>query len=705
MTASKSTGYSTFKGVFIPTIVTILGAILYLRHGWLVGNGGFIGAVIIVLLCKLITVSTALSLSSIASNARLHAGGAYAIISQSLGKETGGAIGLMLYLAQSMAIVLVIFGFREGWLSIFPNHHAFLIDILCYASLITIVIWNTKLAFRLQTVVFVVTILAVISVSFAPFTSTKEINWVGSFPSFQSGYRGFWQVFAVFFPAVTGILAGSSLSGELKDPRRSIPKGTLSAVSVSGLIYLWLAYVFATSADQTDLLNNYNMMAEISIFPPLITFAVLGACFCAGLATLVGAPRIMNALAKDGLLPYSEKLAKTNAKGEPQSALFFTSFLVFLGILLRDLNLIAPLITICFLATYGTVNLIVLIEQKLGLLSFRPSIKIPIWIPAIGAFSSLFAMLIINSSVALLAIIVILYGYVYFGRTLNEKRQDVRTNLFIAMARWAVRKSINTYSREGKVWMPYPLIPILNPEQLENLDLGEVITAPTGSLRVLSFEQGMEITHKEKIFYQQTCLHNISPEQGILISMETFQQDFFQPNILILGKQDQKYVNIEILLQASAQFGLGIVYQSHLAQDISSDTNINVWIRPGPPDWDLHQAQVAGNLDLILLLAIQLASQKNLTIQLITTLQSEEELPLAQNYLEGLADLGRLPKTTKALAFLGNLWDSINQTPSAQIHIFGLPEKAPFSFINRIEANTDGLRLFIRSSGKENLLA
>ena len=224
MTASKLTGYSTFKGVFIPTIVTILGAILYLRHGWLVGNGGFLGAVLIVLLCKIITVSTALSLSSIASNARLHAGGAYAIISQSLGKETGGAIGLMLYLAQSMAIVLVIFGFREGWLSIFPNHPAFVIDILCYASLITIVIWNTKLAFRLQMVVFVITILAVISVSFAPFTSTKDINWVGSFPSFQGGYRGFWQVFAVFFPAIRNLLLAETLTGQISKTNLSFLK-------------------------------------------------------------------------------------------------------------------------------------------------------------------------------------------------------------------------------------------------------------------------------------------------------------------------------------------------------------------------------------------------------------------------------------------------------------------------------------------------
>ena len=705
MSSTKSPGYSTFQGVFIPSIVTILGAILYLRQGWLVGNGGFIGAIVIILLCKMITVSTALSLSSIASNARLHAGGAYAIISQSLGKETGGAVGLMLYLAQSMAIVLVIFGFREGWLSVFPTHSAFLVDILCFFSLLMIVVLNTDLAFRLQILVFIVTMLSVISVSWAPFQSTQPVNWLGSFPSFENSYRGFWQVFGIFFPAVTGILAGSSLSGELKNPRIAIPKGTLWAVAVSGLVYLWLAYVFAKSATQAELLTNYHKMAEISLFPPLITFAILGACFCAGLATLVGAPRIIQALAKDGLLPYSQKLAKTNAKGEPQVALFFTSFLVFMGILLRDLNLIAPLITICFLTTYGTINLIVLIEQNLGLLSFRPSIRIPIWIPTIGAFGSLFAMLIINSTVALLAIATILYGYIYFGRRLNEKRQDVRTNLFLAMARWAVRKSIDTYSREGKVWMPYPLIPILHPEHLENLELGEVVTAPTGSLRILSFEKNMTIPQKEKIFYQQTCLHNISPEQGILVSMETFQQDFFQPNILILGKQDQQYFNVEALLQASAQFGLGIIYQTYQGQNIPSEKNINVWIRPQPPNWDLHQAQTEGNLDLILLLAIQLAKQKNLQIRLITTLQSEEELPLAQQYLEGLADLGRLPKKTKALAFLGSLWDSINQTPSAQIHIFGLPEENPFTFINRIETNTDGLRLFIRSSGKENLLA
>ena len=136
--SSKLKKFGTFGGVFTPTLLTILGVIMYLRLGWMVGNAGLLGAWLIIVICFLITVCTALSMSSITTNIRIGAGGAYAIVSQALGLEVGGSLGIPRYISQGLAVTMYIFGFREGWMLIFPGHHAFLVDIVVFGILFTI---------------------------------------------------------------------------------------------------------------------------------------------------------------------------------------------------------------------------------------------------------------------------------------------------------------------------------------------------------------------------------------------------------------------------------------------------------------------------------------------------------------------------------------------------------------------------------------
>ncbi|MFN2180066.1 MAG: sodium transporter, partial [Candidatus Promineifilaceae bacterium] len=112
--------FGTFAGVFVPTILTVLGAIMYLRLGWVAGNAGLIGALLIIVLAHVITFTTGLSVSSVATNTRVGAGGAFAIISQSLGIEIGGSVGVPLYLAQGVSVALYILAFAEGVMSLVP---------------------------------------------------------------------------------------------------------------------------------------------------------------------------------------------------------------------------------------------------------------------------------------------------------------------------------------------------------------------------------------------------------------------------------------------------------------------------------------------------------------------------------------------------------------------------------------------------------
>lgn len=217
--------YGTFAGVFVPTLLTILGVILFVRHGWVIGNAGLLGGLGIVTIAFIIVIFTALSMSCITTNIRIQAGGAYSIISKSLGLEVGGSVGIPLYLAQTFAITMYIFGFREGWLYIFPEHSAILVDLTVFAFLLIVAFLSAKLAFRIQYLILAVIIAALLSIAASIFFGViqHDPQWFGNFPGSQtndSSVVSFWVVFAVFFPAATGIMAGANMSGELKNPKR-----------------------------------------------------------------------------------------------------------------------------------------------------------------------------------------------------------------------------------------------------------------------------------------------------------------------------------------------------------------------------------------------------------------------------------------------------------------------------------------------------
>ena len=288
--AGQSNKFGTFSGVFTPTLLTILGVIMFLREGWVVGNAGLVGAWLIILIAVGITALTGLSMSSMTTNIRIGAGGAFSIISQSLGLEVGGAIGIPLYLSQTLAVAMYIFGFRDGWMSIFPNHIPLVVDLLTFAVLFGIAIVSAGLAFRIQYVIMGILVLALISIFATVFTGAMQYQptLIGSFPgSIENGFSGtsFWVVFAVFFPAATGIMAGANMSGELKDPRRSIPVGTMAAVGISSIIYVALAYWLARVATPDELVTNYAIMIEKALIPALVLAGLLGATFSSGLSS------------------------------------------------------------------------------------------------------------------------------------------------------------------------------------------------------------------------------------------------------------------------------------------------------------------------------------------------------------------------------------------------------------------------------------
>ena len=720
--------FGTFGGVFTPTLLTILGVIMYLREGWVIGNAGLLGGFSIILLAYLITITTGLSMSSITSNIRIGAGGAYAIISQSLGLEIGGSLGIPRYVSQALAITLYIFGFREAWLWVFPDHSALLVDIVVFLSLWSIAYKSADLAIRTQYLVMAVIGLSLVSIAVAAFSGSmqydiSEVGLWGDYPGApETGFSGtsYWIVFAVFFPAATGIMAGANMSGDLKDPRRSIAIGTMSAIGVSLVIYLLLGLWIARSATPEELVTNYYVMVDKAQWGFLVIAGVFGATFSSALASMVGAARIMQAMGKHRVVPQNTWVAHLTNRGEPRNAMLVTGGIVFLSMMVRDLNAIAPLITIFFLLTYAMLNVVVIIEQSLGLISFRPIFRVPLFVPAVGLIGSVFAMFIINPPVSLVSAAVVCAFYLYLVyRKIEAPHEDVRSGLFMAFSEWAAKRTVALHTKQERAWKPNLLIPVEDPTVVrESFLLLERIAQPKGTIKLFGIrhataEEDLDARllrlaksfRENGVFSMTTVLDDESFTHGLISGMQVLHGGFFRPNIVFLWLPGDKVRerNYKLILQEASRLGIGaLVYAPHSRIAPGNGEWVNVWIRDRSPDWQLSWE--VGNLDLAVLTAYTLARSWNARMRILTVIQSQEDRAPATIFMEKLMDFARIP-TTEVVVADGDFSTFVSEAPSADINLFGLVDDIDFDFIRSMVDKTGASCLFVRDSGRENVFA
>ncbi|WP_406657800.1 amino acid permease [Methanolobus sp. ZRKC2] len=717
--------FGTFEGVFVPTLLTILGVIMYLREGWVVGNAGLLGAWLIILLSFSITLATGLSLSSITTNIRIGAGGAFSIISQSLGLEVGGSIGIPLYLSQTLAVAMYIFGFRAGWLWIFPDHPAIVVDFLSFAILFIVAYISASLAFRIQYVILAIIISSFISIIWAAYLGSMQepITWWGSFPgSPENDFSGigFWGVFAVFFPAATGIMAGANMSGELKNPRRSIPVGTLSAIGISFVIYMLLAFWLATSASTEELVSDYTIMLEKAAWGQLIVAGLLGATFSSALSSIVGAPRILQALGNHQILPASDWFAKRAKNGEPRNAMIFTGIIVFLALLLRDLNTIAPLIAMFFLITYAMINIVVLIEQNLQLVSFRPLFRIPKYVSLLGFLGSIFVMFIINPLFSLIAVAVVVFIHAYLlQKHLKAPFGDVRSGLFVAIAEWAAKQSNKIAPPSERTWKANLLVPAENPNILAGtFNFLRDITYPKGSIKILglagkvgeerlsSFLIDITDSFREKgIFSSWTIIDASMFEQNLIAGIEALGGSFFKPRVLFLNLssydgEDDKLRNV-ILKASQRKIGI-LLLATHRNAIFGRKNSINLWIDDRSPDWNVSMD--LGNQDLAILISYKLKKNWKASMRIITCVQEQRNAYKAREYLENLAEIARIPNVTNKV-MLGSMESNIAKAPKASINVFSMDPEVDLDSIRKTVEQTGSSCLFSLDSGEENAFA
>ena len=720
--------FGTFGGVFTPTLLTILGVIMYLRMGWVVGNAGLLGTWLIIIVSFLITLCTALSMSAITTNIRIGAGGAYAIISQALGLEVGGSLGIPRYISQGLAVTMYIFGFREGWLGIFPYHDPFLVDIAVFLFLFSIAYISANLAIKTQYIIMVVIALSLISIILAAYNGSMQIpmsdalSW-GTFKgSPENNFKGgnFWIVFAVFFPAATGIMAGANMSGELKDPKTSIPVGTLWAIGVSFIIYMALAYWLARTATEEELLTNYNIIIEKAYFGPLIIAGVLGATFSSALASIVGSSRILFAMGEHQVLPYSNFLAGQSSNGQPRNAMIVTGVLIFATMLLRNINAIAPLVTLFFLVTYAMINIVVIIEQRLGLISYRPLFKVNKWIPWVGLISSVLAMFIINPTISLITIMIVFVVYWYLSKqNLDTPFEDVRSGLFVSFAEWAAKHTWGMKTMQQRAWKPNLMVPVRDVVGAKgNFQFLRNIANPKGSIKLLGIEPFSENSKLVKelndlsksfinkgVFSSWTVINTEEFAKGVNYGNQALKGAFFRPNIIFLNLQDHDDFETEIrpVIKESIRLEIGVLlFSAHPTARLGQRNTINVWVRDRKDNWSLGWD--IGNLDLSTLIAYKLKTNWDAKIRLITVIDDEKEKDNALTFLKSLVTLARLPQTLTEV-HVGDFRTIVNQAPSADINIFGMEESLTFEFIKEITTRTNSSCLFVKDSGHESILA
>ncbi len=451
---SSKPNLGTFLGVYTPSILTILGVVLFLRTGWVVGNVGLVPALAIILLAHAITVSTALSVSAVATNMQVGAGGAYYMISRSLGLEIGGAIGVPLFLAQTFSVTLYAFGLVESLQLFWPG-----IPMRTTAAATIILVSavagrSTGLALKLQIPVMVFIGLALVSL-FAGTTSRASDTlqlWQGA-----GGGEGFWTVFAVFFPAVTGLMAGVSLSGDLKDPKKSIPIGTLLAVGTGFFVYLTVPVALASAVQPETLVNNNLIWFEVAAVSWLILPGLLGAILSSALGSILGAPRTLEALIEDRVLPRPPAAWRRSKLGKNVPHLI-SAGVALIAVGLGDLNTVAPVLTMFFLTAYGMINLVAGLEQLSGAPSYRPTIRVPWIVSLAGAGGCLWVMWLINPYAAMVAVVVEVLIYAALRRrSLDAAWGDMRYGALMSLARTTLLK-LRELPVDPRNWRPHILL-------------------------------------------------------------------------------------------------------------------------------------------------------------------------------------------------------------------------------------------------------
>ncbi|MBE0638512.1 MAG: amino acid permease [Bacteroidales bacterium] len=566
---SQAKKFGTFAGVFTPSILSILGVIMYLRLGWVVGEAGLFNALAIIITAHVISITTGLSISSIATDKKVKAGGIYYMLSRSLGLPMGGAIGIIRYAATSLSIGLFLIGFAENFLGIEAIRDFFhlgttindirIVGSVAIIVLVVIAYISTSLAIKSQFVVFTAIIFSLLAIVMGLFLNNAAEPVEVALLPVENG-MSFEAIFAIFFPAVSGFTVGVAMSGDLKDPKKAIPKGTMMAILVGFMVYVLLAILIASKVDRGVLLNNYNFLSDVSLWSPLVIAGVWAATLSAAIGGILGAPRILQALSTDKITPrvFGKGFGVNN---EPRNALILTFIIAEFTILIGELNVVARIMSMFFLVAFGFINLSYVLESWASP-DFRPSFKIPKWVAMAGFLISFAVMFKLDAMAMVISIVLTFLVYFFLSkRNLELEYGDVWQSVWSSV----VRSSLIQVARKGieeRHWQPNIMLFSGRSEARPHLvEFGKQLIGNQG---LLSNFDLVQIESNDKVLprHRQVTVHDENASRKGFFSRQHFCTDIYEgiknissvygfsgiePNTVMLGWARQSHEPVKFI--------------------------------------------------------------------------------------------------------------------------------------------------------------
>ncbi len=746
--------FGTFGGVFTPCVLTILGVIMFMRSGTVVGESGIWRGLAILAIAKGITTLTTISLSAIATNTKVRTGGVYYMISRTLGPDFGGAIGLTLFVSQAISIAFYVIGFSEALFGLIsPEGTELAVTMATYhvpqftSSIVIVILFGVtfkgaEVALKAQYLILVVLLLSVVSFligGILSFDSEVFSNNMGTRTGTDlSPTMGFWMVFAIFFPAATGITAGANMSGDLKDPAHSIPRGTFLAIGFTATVYLVQLFLLAGYTDQTTLTTNsttgmadpaaaFAALTDMSLIGPLIIAGVFAATLSSALGSFLGAPRILQAMGQDKLLRPLEFFGVGHGPdNEPRRATVLSLALAIPVVWAGGLNAIAQVISMFFLIAYGMINLSAFVEGRSGNPSFRPRFKLFGWPAGLaGAIGCAVAMIKINETYALLSmgIAAVLY-YWLKGRAQGDWGDAKRGYIFSR-----TRQNLLLLEKtppDAKNWRP-ALAVITDDCERDRamLTCASWIENERGILSVLelSAHEGepheRHIRRRDRLAKVKQILHTrgiiafsdsvVVPEisESLDVVLQSYSIGSLRPNTVMFNvpppAQKERREELVKIMAVVATFNMNVViYKGARIDESTHRKRIDLW-------W--HGQQNGSLMALFAYLASSHDTWRNAKIRMLRIVKTGAEHMQAEKDLAELITAARMTMDVEIVLSEKSVTDVISErSGSADLVILGLAENDLWNFQDFLDSRDPLLArlpptILVRSTGEVDLTA
>jgi amino acid transporter len=607
------------------------------------------------------------------------------MISRSLGIETGGAVGIPLFFAQALSVALYTVGFAESLVQTFPGLSFKLVGLVTTIGVAVLALTSARVAIRAQYFIMGAIALSLLSLLFGSAVPDAEVQGLTG----AARGAGFWTVFAVFFPAVTGIMAGVNLSGDLENPGRSIPRGTFAAVGTGYLIYMALPILLALRVDTASLVNDPLIMRRIAVWGDAILLGVWGATLSSALGSILGAPRVLQALARDGVLPARLSwLGKgTGPDDEPRTGTAVTLGIALAAVWLGDLNVIAPILTMFFLTTYGVLNIAAGLEKVLGSPSFRPRFHVHWSISLLGAAGCLAVMFLVNAPATAVALVVVLGIYLWLERRgIKATWGDVRRGIWLNLTRAGLLRL--KPQPDTKNWRPHLLVLSGAPKRRWHLiDLASSISHNRGILNVATVVPSRAVTARRQARLEGNISDYLGrrgiealvrviaapdPMEGAARLVDAYGLGAVYPNTVILGDSEE--------IETRVKYASMVRHFHHNSRNV---VIVHAGDSPGYGDReriDVWWGGLKGNGALMQILAYLIRTSlkwRGAEVRLKMVVPDEGAAREVHGNLEGFLDRTRTGAVAEVLAAEGRTFDEILHESSADADLVMLGMAQP----------------------------